>query len=213
MCLFVNLKYPTLFSKKDFIELVNFQNENPLISIFTPTHRAGEATYNGKDALKLKNIVLEAGVDYLIPIYKSTSTYNFLMEDRHVSGNIQNDGLSLIHEKAWNQMSEIFHNERKKHIEKYNEIAHTEVGTNDTKEVVTAAFNGRIDTLFLAKNSSYWGQFDAENQNIVNQNTSTHSNDLLNDAAVQCVMNGGSVYLLDKEEMPCKDSACAILRY
>ncbi|MGB0931419.1 MAG: hypothetical protein ACPGVB_11615 [Chitinophagales bacterium] len=162
--------------------------------------------------------LLLGGVDYLIPMYHAVSTYNFLVKDRHVSGNLQNEGIVTLHEKAWSEMSGIFETSKKEIIKRFGEIAHTDLGTTAVEEVVKAAVNGRIDTLFLKTKGHCWGKFDQTTQKTTQYDDASENvkekADLLNFATIQCIENGGKVYLLEEEDMPSEDTkACAILRY
>ncbi len=162
--------------------------------------------------------LLLGGVDYLIPMYRSVSTYNFLVEDRHISGNLQNEGIVTLHEKAWAEMSDIFEVSKKENISRFGEIAHTDLGATALEEVLKASVNGRVDTLFLNKKAHCWGEFDHTTQKTTQYDDSSENvkekADLLNFATIQCIENGGKVYLLEEEEMPSEDTkACAILRY
>ncbi|MEZ4888354.1 MAG: hypothetical protein R3E32_26735 [Chitinophagales bacterium] len=158
--------------------------------------------------------LLLAGVDYLIPIYKSVSTYNFLIEDRHISGNVQDEDLVLLHEKAILKMQPTFEENKRNLIKKYNEVSNSNLATDELQETVKAAYNGRVDTLFLKENAHSWGSFDEKKQSIVFSESPDDSSDLLNSIAIQCITNGGNIYLLEEEDMPCENTdACAILRY
>lgn len=158
--------------------------------------------------------LLLAGVDYLIPIYKSVSTYNFLVEDRHISGNIQDEDLVLLHEKATSHMKPIFEEGKQKLIDRYNEISYSELGTNQLEEAVKAAHNGRIDTIFIKEGAYYWGNFDKQSQTVTLSEEGTNSVDLINAIVRQCVANSSAVYLLEEEDMPSENAeVCAILRY
>ena len=77
-----------------------------------------------------------------------------------------------------------------------------EQSLSDLTVVVSAAHLGRVGTLIVAIDERIWGRY-----NFANDQLEVHSIyrpgdvDLLNLAAIQTVLNGGSVYARHKEEI------------
>ncbi|MEM6425752.1 MAG: hypothetical protein AAF728_11425, partial [Cyanobacteria bacterium P01_D01_bin.128] len=68
--------------------------------------------------------------------------------------------------------------------------------------------------LFVAVNAHQWGILDAQvNQVKTHDSAQVDSDDLLDIAAVQTFLQGGTVYTLDAEKMPNQASVAAIYRY
>jgi hypothetical protein len=95
-----------------------------------------------------------------------------------------------------------------------------EQGTGKTAigidKIIPAAFNGRVDTLFCENKSDIFGNYKEENNDITVTQSEENDNtiSLMNVAAVKTFINGGEVYLLDKEEMPNPNSRInALYRY
>jgi hypothetical protein len=86
--------------------------------------------------------------------------------------------------------------------------------SNRLAEVLLAAVDGRIETLFLANGVRQWGTFDAEKR-VIELHDAAHPNneDLLDLAAVQTYLNGGTVYVVKPGEVPGGDVSAAVLRY
>ncbi|WP_119458739.1 hypothetical protein [Rhodospirillaceae bacterium SYSU D60014] len=81
-------------------------------------------------------------------------------------------------------------------------------------EIVKAARFGRVDTLFVAADARCWGRFDETANQVALQDSATADNeDLLDYAAVQTLVQGGQVNVMDKGDLPRGDLAAAILRY
>lgn len=153
-----------------------------------------------------------AGVDYLIPLFQEVCTYPQTVVNKHISGNIEYDDITLIHEKAWEQVHTLFDVEKRQALENFEAQAHTPRTTESIETIVKAAHHGRIDTLFLQNDANYWGHFDLANQKVQTNNPN-HETCLLNLAAVQSTLKGANVFLLDVSDMPVEEEACAILRY
>src|SRR4029077_8562969 len=73
-------------------------------------------------------------------------------------------------------------------------------------EILQAAHDGRIDTLFVARGVRLWGTYDPKARAIriqENQTTQRKGNeDLLDLAAIQTFQNGGQVYAVPQQEVP-----------
>jgi hypothetical protein len=81
-------------------------------------------------------------------------------------------------------------------------------------EIVKAARYARVDTLFLPDSGQVWGRFDeAKDQVTVRGTPEAGDVDLLDQAAVDTLRNGGAVFALSREDLPLGAPAAAVLRY
>jgi hypothetical protein len=153
-------------------------------------------------------------VDYIFPIYQEANSYP-LLHDNNVSGNPEEEDMVLMHERAWHVMASHFNQNRKEKIEQFKEISNVEKVSAELNDIIPAAVNGRVDTLFLKNRQDVYGIFDASSQDVRLDDEKTVSNaSLLNLAAVNTFLQDGNVYLLEDEEMPVDTQpANAILRY
>lgn len=165
-----------------------------------------------------KKPLLIASQDYLFDIYNSVNSYPHLIES-NIKVDLEAADLYEIHEAAWEKTAPIFDQKRKDKIALYN----SEQGTGKTavgiSKVLTAAINGKIDTLFCENKADIFGHYKNENEEI----TVTESDDneesentisLMNTAAIKTLLNSGNVYLLEKEDMPSSNSKVnALYRY
>ena len=88
--------------------------------------------------------LLLGGVDELIPIYQKANTYNHLYTAGHVSGNLEETGMGMLHEKAWGVISTHFKEQAARDLELYGDnLARGEAG-EDLKTIVPAAVNGGL---------------------------------------------------------------------
>jgi hypothetical protein len=81
--------------------------------------------------------------------------------------------------------------------------------------VLSAAHFGRIDTLFVVDGAQQFGIYDVQNNRLEAHTESRPGNsDLIDEAATQTVLNGGTVYIVPQSEMPDPIGAVnAIFRY
>lgn len=148
-------------------------------------------------------------------IYKEVNSYTHLMKE-HLNIDFNNSDIFDTHELAWEIMAPVFDRSRKDKITLFLE----EQGTGKTAigidKIIPASINGKVDVLFCENKSDIFGKYKQQGDTITveqsEENNTTIS--LMNVAAVQTFLNGGEVYLLDKEDMPNPNSRInALYRY
>ncbi|EAZ88970.1 baeRF7 domain-containing protein [Crocosphaera chwakensis] len=154
-----------------------------------------------------------AGVDYLISMFQDISSYPNLVKDA-IIGNPETLLPQELHEQALPILHKALNHKQQESIEEYQEKQGIGEASDHLSKILTAAYNGQIDTLMLAENEEKWGQFDPNNYELdIHSERSLQSNDLLELAAFHTVKQGGEVYLMDKNTLPNNSSAAAIFRY
>jgi hypothetical protein len=157
--------------------------------------------------------LLLAGVEYLMPIYREANTYQYLIDDG-ITGNPENTKPEKLHAQAWEIVEPLFVREEQQAFEHYMELAGTGRHSSDIKEVVPAAYYGRIEQLFVANGVQQWGSFNPDTSEIdMHPEAELGDEDLLDVAAVQTILNGGTVYVVDRDKVPDKASVAAVFRY
>jgi hypothetical protein len=154
-----------------------------------------------------------AGVDSLWPIYREANTHPYLMEGG-LAGNP--DGLrpGALHAQAWALVEPVFNQARQEAAAKYRQLAGTGQTTTDVKEAVSAAHQGRVDELFVAVGVQVWGHFEPEQDRVhLHEPPEPGDEDLLDLAAIQSLIKGGTVYAVLPEEVPDQAPLAAVLRY
>jgi len=146
--------------------------------------------------------MLIASQEFLFSIYKEENSYKNLLDDLIIC-NLSETNKSLLHELAWEKMEQYFDVERKEKISLFKQHDGTGRTSSEIKEVFTAAWEGKIDTLFVEKSADIWGVYDPQKRHVRIDGESGPSNvSLLNKMAVKTFLSGGKVYLSEKDEMP-----------
>jgi Bacterial archaeo-eukaryotic release factor family 3 len=154
-----------------------------------------------------------AGVEYLLPIFRRANTYPFLLEEG-VTGNPEGLRPEELQERAWPIVQPHFQRAQEGAAAQYRQLAGTGRATGDINAIVTAAYDGRIDTLFVAVSVQQWGIFHSESRKVeVHQEAVPGDEDLLDVAATYTLLRRGTVYAVAPEQMPNGTPAAAILRY
>jgi hypothetical protein len=153
-----------------------------------------------------------AGVDYLLPIYRAASDHKNIAEEG-IHGSPDGMKLEDIHEKSWEIVKPDLLTHRTHTAERFGDLLGSGKASSSLEEVVTAAYDGRVDTLFVAAGEHRWGEFDP-GKRAISVHEEESGDDLLELAAVRTFLNGGTVYALDREQVP-GDSGdvAAIFRY
>lgn len=154
-----------------------------------------------------------AGVDYLFPIYREANHYPHLTENGIV-GNPEGSKGEELREQGWKIVEPYFLKAREEAFSRYRQFAGNERASKSVKDIVPAAIDGRIDTLFVALGIQQWGVFDAHTHTVhFHPEAEPGDEDLLDLAAVHTYLNGGTVYPLKQEEMPDETPLAALFRY
>lgn len=163
-----------------------------------------------------KNIpMVLAGVEYLLPIYRETTSYQNILKDAIV-GNPDRVNLKELHEQALPIVRPLFEESQKKAYEKFEQLSgqQSDLATTDLSKAVKAATFGQVETLFVPLGTQIWGQYDAEQNSVtMASEPGAHTEDLLDLAATQTILNSGQVFAVPREQLPCDCDVAVILRY
>jgi hypothetical protein len=154
-----------------------------------------------------------AGVEYLLPIYHRANTYTYILEGG-VAGNP--DGLrpEELQEQAWAIVQPHFQQAQEGAAAQYHGLLGTGRASSEITTIVTAAYDGRVDTLFVPIGVQHWGTFHDESRTVeLHQEPVAGDEDLLDVAAMYTLMRRGTVYAVAPEQVPKPTLAAAILRY
>lgn len=165
------------------------------------------------DALRqAKEPVVLVGVEYQLALYRSLSTYPKLVEeDVHGAPN----GLKAgeMHARAIKALERHYHNKVDAALAEYNHKAGGGA-SNRLKDIVTAAHDGRVLTLFVPESREQVGKFDEPTHSAKGGEDGTaDAEDLVNAAAVDTVLHAGQVYVLPDAKMPNGTPLAAVFRY
>lgn len=143
-----------------------------------------------------------ATVDYLFPIYKEVNEYKNLLKG-FIAGNPEHVDPVLLHNKAKALLHDYFSKNRMKFWYTFEQALKNNLVSFDEEEIISAAYNHRIEILIVKKHENLWGVFDPENSIVrFREQQPLFKSCMLNFAAVHTILNGGNVYLMEPGEMP-----------
>lgn len=159
-----------------------------------------------------------ACVDSSVSTYREVNSYNGLCND-HLSGNCDYLSLQELQKKALPILQAEPMQKRESLLHKIREHLHTSTASANAAEVIRAAFQGRIHTLFFAEKAIVEGQFDPNQQTaVVFPNDGPNdlvalNTDLIEVALKQTIQHKGDVYSVLQTEMPEHAPLAALFRY
>ena len=154
-----------------------------------------------------------AGVDYLYPIYSETNTYPSLAE-RSVSGNPEGLSADELHSLTWPIVEPTFEQKKADMVAQYSQNAGTGLASDNIEEIVRSSYHGRVGVLFVPVGVQQWGSFNPDTDEVhVSEHAKIGYEDLLDFAAIETLLNGGTVYAVEPKEVPHGSIAAAIFRY
>lgn len=183
----------------------------PEIRKFLGMVDAGIASYLRQGGRDLPLVL--AAVDALAAMYREASDHRLIV-DGVVSGNPEQRSAEELHEAAWPHVEPHFDRARHESVERFGQARADGTGSTELGEIVIAAGEGRVDTLFVARGVRRWGRVDEQARRVEEDEAHAPGNeDLLDRAAVATWRNGGEVFAVDPEEVPDEAALAAIYRY
>lgn len=167
----------------------------------------GEVFMN-KD-LPLVLVTDQPNYDIFRGITKYPKVYEYFVDTNPDQMNEQS-----IKDDVWDLIVEAHEDEKYKFFGRYKDSLGTPLTAYDIPTVVTAAFQQRVDTLFVDPNVEVWGSFDVENTSVsVTDKDTKGSYELLNYVITHTLLNGGRVFDMTVKKIKNKSPLAAIFRF
>jgi len=146
-------------------------------------------------------LVLAGSAD-LAALYQQANTYRHLLPER-VEAHLERMSAEELRDKAWEKIQAHFDEARQKVLGLYQQLGGTGRTTHDLAEVVAAAYQGRLQYLFAARDRPRWGTLDPATGRVeARDRQEAGDEDLLNVAAFYTLSHGGSVYPVEPDQAP-----------
>jgi len=159
--------------------------------------------------------VVLAAVDYLRPIYRLVSKLPNLHPEG-IPGNPDRRPAEELHEHGWNLVASVFEARREEAAKTYEKLHSTgsERASDELEHILSAAFAGRVETLFVSRDDEAWGQYEQETAELLlHDQVRAGDSDMLDLAASETLNRHGQIYALHRGEMPGGERIAAIYRY
>lgn len=159
-----------------------------------------------------KTPLIAAGVDFELALYGRINTY-----PHYCPGGVQGAANGLkggeLHARAIDCLARC-RDEKIDALLSQHEKQSGGAADASVKDIVRAAYDGRVAHLLIAQNGQSFGNFDEASHRVhEHRKAATGHEDLLNAAAVQTILHAGDVYVLPDERIPGGRPAAAVMRY
>lgn len=162
-----------------------------------------------------KDPLILASLDYLQFLYRKVNTHGALLSEG-ITLDPQYLSIEELHCRAWQIMEPLFAKKMDKAINKYKELSGNAKNkvSNELEEIITASYGGRVDTLFVSEGIQVWGKFDSHQKKLkISSGMQEGDEDLLDFAAVNTILNGGTVFNMDRKYIPGNEKMSAVFRF
>jgi hypothetical protein len=157
--------------------------------------------------------VLLAGVGYLLPLYRQVSHLTQL-STAELAGNWDHLTAYQLHQRALPVVEPLMRQQREAAAAKFRQLLGTGKTSENLREILPAARHGQVETLFVDAHARQWGALAKDGEEVdLHETPHKGDEDLLDLAAVETLTHRGTVYSVEREELPSGAVAAAVLRY
>ena len=154
-----------------------------------------------------------AGVEHVLAVYRGLTSHGNVL-DGAVDGSPDDLPEDRLHAAAWPLVEPVVVGRREAALERYAQGAARGAAVTGLDEVLTAAAQARLDTLFVAEGEHRWGWFLPETGEVrLHDGPEPGDEDLLDRAVVETHRTGGSIYSLPLDQMPAGRPIAGLARY
>jgi hypothetical protein len=182
--------------------------KNELASFFREVDRAVASYLKGRNEL-----LLFAGVDYLLPIYREVNNYPHLAQE-YISGNPELLSHDDLRKSAWPVLESLVRQQRTAAVARYWDGIARDEASNRLEDVLVAAHAGVVETLFIDPSVRRIGTFAPESCSVrIDQRPQPDGEDLINLAALLVLRSSGMVESVQSGNIPGGGAVAAVYRY
>lgn len=154
-----------------------------------------------------------ASVEALAAMYREASDHRAIV-DEPVTGNPEQRSAEELQAAAWPLVEPVFDRARQESVERFGNNKADGTCSSNPAEVVIAAMDGRVDTLFVARGVRVWGRVHEVERRVEHADEAGPGiEDLIDRAAVGTFRTGGQVFSVAPEEVPDGGALAAIYRF
>lgn len=180
--------------------------EEDLSRFVAAVHRGVQATMADPPA----PLVL-AGVARVSAIYRKVNSHPYILR-QGVEGNPEHLSPEVLHSAAWPLVEPLFDKGKQAAAEAF--LSGKTPTAKDVEAAVVAAYQGRIESVFVPVQSHVWGTFEPDTLTAIeHEKRRPGDRDLLDVVAAFTLVHGGRVFAVDTAAMPSNDPVGAVLRF
>lgn len=142
------------------------------------------------------------GLDRNVGLFREINTYGNVL-DQAASSNPDDLSAEDLHDAAWPIAAEHFAQAKHAAIERFGQMHGTGVASVDADSIHAAADQGRVDTLFVSREHSCWGQAQGGRPTVVRLGVDQYLAECerFDRSVLAALMSGAKVYQLDEPSL------------
>jgi hypothetical protein len=153
-----------------------------------------------------------AGVEYEVAIFRLASTYpNIAREALRGSFDLTTD--QELYEQGRVVVQQSLGTPREEALDLFRTTTARNRTSDAADEIVPAAYEGRVDTLFVDCEAEVPGRYDPATRSLSVDDDGLPMFDLVELAITETIRHRGTVYAATANELPAGSAMCALLRY
>ncbi|HVT30561.1 MAG TPA: hypothetical protein VHE81_21305, partial [Lacipirellulaceae bacterium] len=153
-----------------------------------------------------------AGVEYEVAMFRQASDYAHLAEEA-LYGNFDYTSDQQLHEQAMPIVQRLYEADRQTAFKTYHARLHNQLASDRIEEIVPAAHEGKVDTLFVDCKAEIFGRFDPQSKRVDISSNRDPALDIVDSTITQIIRHSGILYAVQRGELPSAAPMCAIFRY
>lgn len=162
---------------------------------------------------KRNDPLLLAGVENAVAHYHKINHYQRLMDDALIA-NPDPIPDKQLGEQGWELIREHFLKDMYSDLDRLGDLTGSDKISVDIVKIVEAAWFGKVDTLFIPKETEYHGEIGIRDPEASDDGSEILFNtDLINLATILTLQKGGDVYALETTQSAISNGTTAIYRY
>ncbi len=157
--------------------------------------------------------IVLAGTEELHPVFRRITKSHTILP-MGISENVDELSADILRDKAWDIAGDYFSEEEQEAKLNFLDNLGGARVAKDLQSILTATFDGRVETLFVTEHERIFGIFDPDKRQVViKKQDDEQAVDLLDEAVFWTLNKKGSVYIKKQHDMPIDTTICGLLRY
>lgn len=151
--------------------------------------------------------LLLGGTDEIVNEFRKVTSHPNVLPEQ-LPGHLEICSNAQVFEEAWRIIEQRLTELKESELQLYCNNLGTGLASDDLSQILIAALDGRVGTLFLSLDTPILGSFDAENRVV---KIGDGNEDLIETAALLTLSRGGQVFTLPKDRL--SSPVAALYRY
>ncbi len=159
-------------------------------------------------------LVLAGDVNITVPFRDATKLKTRDIAPDAIPGNPDRTLDGDLHAKALEIVAPLWRKALNAEQETFGTALAQGKASHNVRDIVLAAMDGRVNTLFVAPEEKRWGRIDEEARSVELHETETpEGEDVLDWATLKTLQTSGRVLVVDRDAVPGDGPLAAVLRY